>query len=70
MLRCYKCHEQLEEFTGEDDFSEDDYDQAWEDMYEKLDYDFGFSWGKVNVKKLFKWVNEHKKHGDILFTAE
>ena len=69
-LRCVKCYEKLEEFSGEDDWSEDDYDQAWEDLYEKLDHSHWFSWGKVNVTRLLKWVDQHREHGEFVFTAE
>jgi len=69
-LSCVKCHEKLEEFDGEDHWTEDEYDEAWEKLYEKIDASCGFSWGKVNVKRLSKWINIHKEHGDIEFTAQ
>jgi len=69
-LRCVKCYEQLEEFSGDDDWTEDQYDEAWEELSEKLDHSCWFSWGKIRTKRVVKWINKHKEHGDIEFTAE
>ena len=70
MLRCTKCFEQLEDFEGEDNWTEDEYDEAWEKLYEKLDYDYGFPWGEINLSSLFRWLYKHKEHGEIEFTTE
>ena len=67
LLRCETCYEQVEDFEYE---TMDEYDEEWEKRYEKLDPDFGLSWGKVNPERLIKWVNEHKEHGKIEFTGE
>ena len=70
MLRCVKCYKQIEVLDDEYYENIDDYDKLWEELYEKLDPDCGFHWGIMSVKRLIKWLNIHKEHGDIEFTAE
>jgi len=69
-LRCVSCNDKLEDMDYPDEWTQDEYDDAWEELYEKLDSEFYLPWGTISVKSLLKWVNEHKEHGKIEFTAE
>ena len=68
-LKCVKCYEARSEW----EYNEPDDDADWTEYdktYESFDPEYGLSWGKVNPQRLAKWMNEHKEHGDIEFTAE
>ncbi len=72
-LKCVSCNEKLDEIEVEDGWTEDEHDkayEAWEKLYEKLDPEFYLPWGTISAKSLLKWVNEHKTHGKIEFSAE
>lgn len=72
-LVCASCNEKLGEIEVEDVWTENEHEAAyaaWEELYEKLDPEFYLGWGIVSIPRLLKWVNEHKEHGEIEFTAE
>ena len=66
-LQCESCWDELCMLDEELFDTYDEYDEAWEKTNDKLDPMFPLFWGEVNIENLFKWVNQHKEHGEIVF---